>query len=78
MKCTKCEGLGWVETFIGTGARFTPSLSQCPERCNITGYSGEVMRRLNDPKYKTPTPVLAPQQAPSRCSVLQFRRKPPQ
>jgi hypothetical protein len=51
--CESCGGLGFIEGWYAAGALFTPNVEQCPKRCNITGYSNEVQRRLNDPNRVT-------------------------
>lgn len=58
MNCSNCGGKGWIESFHGGSASWTPSLQQCSKRCNISGYSNEVQRRLNNPNHVTETPVL--------------------
>ena len=47
MMCPQCEGKGWIETYQGRDNGFVMSLSQCPNRCNISGYSNEVQRRMS-------------------------------
>jgi len=77
MKCKECGGKGWVETWHAGSATWTPSLSQCRKRCNITGYSDEVQKRLNNPDHVTQSPVLVNRQAlhPSRSgNVISLRR----
>lgn len=58
MACKKCGGKGWMETWYGGAASWTPTLSQCRDRCNLTGYSDEVQKRLNNPHHVTERPVL--------------------
>lgn len=76
MRCPSCDGRGWIEGAHAGGNTFTPSLEQCPRRCDITAYSNEVMKRLNNPAHVTERPVLPiVQSSPSVCSVLQFRKR---
>lgn len=51
MICQKCEGRGFVDTYRGESTQYTALIQQCPNRCNITGYSVEVQKRLNDPNH---------------------------
>lgn len=71
--CRKCGGKGWNETWHGGAASWTPSLSQCPLRCNLSGYSAEVQKRLNNPKHVTARPVMAaaPSEKPRHLRVLE-------
>ena len=55
--CSNCGGKGWIETWHGASASWTPSLQQCSKRCNLSGYSKEVQKRLNSGKA-TESPVL--------------------
>lgn len=49
MTCKKCQGKGFVESWRAEGAAWSPIILQCPERCDISGYSNEVQRRLSNP-----------------------------
>ncbi len=70
--CNKCEGKGWVETFYGAANSWTPSIQQCPHRCNISGYSEEVQRRLS-PGHVTQTPVLMTRNETPVAKIIQLR-----
>lgn len=72
MKCTVCGGQGYVETWHGGGASWTPSLVQCRNRCNISGYSDEVQKRINNPDHVTESPVLPsmPSERPRMAQVI--------
>lgn len=74
--CKKCSGNGYVDRYLASSATFTPSIQQCPERCNISGYSKEVQRRLNNPSYVTESPVLPNRPAErAHAAVIPFRPK---
>lgn len=60
--CKRCQSKGYIESWHAGSASWTPSIQQCPERCNISGYSAEVQRRLNNPHYVTESPVLQAKQ----------------
>jgi hypothetical protein len=74
MACLSCEGKGWVEEYRGESARFTPILKQCPQRCNITGYSDEVQRRLA-PGNVTESEILIPRPVFRTAKVYEFKRE---
>lgn len=57
-RCKTCDGTGFTESYHGGANSWTPSIQQCRERCNITGYSNEIQRRLNNTNYVTQSPVL--------------------
>ena len=57
-RCKSCEGKGFIESWHGAGGSFTPSLEQCPKRCDIGAYSRAVQQRLNNPNHVTERPVL--------------------
>lgn len=48
MKCESCDGRGWIEGYKADSSHFRPTLEQCRKRCNLTGYSDEVQRRMNE------------------------------
>lgn len=58
MICHKCEGKGWIDSYYSASATFTPSIQQCPRKCNLSGYSNEVQKRLNDKNRATDHQVL--------------------
>lgn len=73
MKCPTCGGAGFYDTYFGGGASYTPSIAQCPKRCNLTGYSNEVQRRLNDKTRFTAHRVLpAKPSQRAAAKVLKF------
>ena len=83
MRCPSCNDKGYIEGYVGVSASFTPSLEQCPERCNIGGYSKEVQRRLNNPNHVTERPVLngkdsnpTPELPSATATVIPFPFKP--
>lgn len=67
MACSKCEGKGFVETYYGAANSFTPSINQCPLRCDIGAYSREVQKRLSKPK--TEREVL-PHSTATKCAKV--------
>jgi hypothetical protein len=71
MKCNRCGGKGFIESYIGVNASFTPSLEQCPARCDIGAYSREVQRRLSNPQYGVEYQAMRQAQAEARESQAQ-------
>lgn len=69
-RCKRCEGKGFVETWHGGSASWTPSLSQCPLRCDISAYSAEVQRRLSNPQHATERPVLKIRPSESKSAQI--------
>lgn len=47
--CNSCGSKGFIEGWHAAGNNFNPNIEQCPKRCNISGYSNEVQRRLSQP-----------------------------
>jgi hypothetical protein len=70
MSCGSCGGKGFVDGYHAAGASFTPNIEQCPKKCNITGYSDEVQRRLNDPHRVTAHQALRIIQEPRNAQVI--------
>lgn len=50
MKCAKCKGVGYIETFYHYGAQARPMVQQC---CDISAYSKRVKELFSDPVPKT-------------------------
>lgn len=72
-RCAKCDGRGYIEGYVAAQASYTPSLEQCPLRCNITGYSNEVQRRLS-PGHVTARPVMPHVHVEKSAKVIPLRR----
>lgn len=63
MKCGKCGGKGYTETFYHYADALRPMISQC---CDISAYSKRVKQLFSDPVPET-------RGAPP-AKVLQFKR----
>lgn len=73
-RCQRCGGRGYIDGFMRFGMGLKPALEQCPVRCNISGYSREVQRRLSALKREEDLDSTPVDQAPwGPCVVLPFR-----
>lgn len=78
-RCKRCDGRGFVDRYYGSSNSWTPTISQCPDRCDISGYSNEVQRRLNDQTRVTshlvkPAALPVPNSSRPVAPVIPLRR----
>ena len=75
MRCDRCGGKGYIDGWMAFGNGHRPTLEQCPARCNITGYSNEVQKRLNAMAQSEALTLPRPE-VPVKiheCKILPFR-----
>ena len=65
MNCKSCGGKGFIDSWHGGANTWTRSIQQCSKRCNLTCYSEEVQKRLNDPTRDTGKDVMFAQPSQS-------------
>ncbi len=78
-RCKRCEGKGFIEDYYAGSASYTPSIKQCPERCDIGAYSREVQRRLAMPATERPVlqqVVTGPRVQSKTADIIPFPWKP--
>lgn len=70
--CKACGGKGFIESWHGGAGYWTSNLQQCSKRCNLSGYSAEVQKRLNSSSHVTKRqPVMAmPSEQPSQAQEM--------
>lgn len=67
--CKGCRGRGYVESWHGGANSWTPSVQQCPKRCDVKAYSDEIQRRLSDPTHITGHLVLSAKPSESKSHL---------
>lgn len=77
MKCSSCDGLGYVEEWFHANAALNSIVKQCPKRCNIAGYSlrvqqGPSLKRGESLPPPPPNAKVTLDRKP--CNVIPFRR----
>lgn len=73
--CNSCGSKGFIEGWHAAGNNFNPNIEQCPKRCNISGYSNEVQRRLSQPvSVRQPVQQVMQEHPNRRPSLLRLVR----
>lgn len=65
MKCPRCDGVGYLETWVMRDARMQGLVQQC---CDIKAYSKRIMRGSTTPSVAPPPPPVRPV-----AQVLEFK-----
>lgn len=59
MRCQKCGGLGYLETYHSWGGKFRPIVEQCPVCKDVAAYTKRVQQVHGEPNKKANGKVVS-------------------